>query len=455
MSFGVAEAFIQFGITPGSLEAVENKAKSTLAKLSKEKANIGLDAKNVGAGLSEAFSGVKEKLGGIVGSAMKGADLGGFFGELTSGITSLAPMFGEILAIPFLGEIAAGVAAMIATIPAGISRETHLTRLGIQTGSPGRAKALASGLHETFTGSGVEAPERVAAEMASKGKSPEEIVAQMKKLGNISLGTGDNLEGMADAMARVEITGRVTSRTLWSMKGVTEQLARDYGVGTERIKEMADQGLVRIPQLQRAIDKLGGAGGHYGQAMKTMQNTTAGQWEALTSQFSRLAGDIGTSLMGGLKEFFAGIASAVGFVRELLGAIGDLVPLAGVWSDIVIGIWEAFKGIFDMLTAIVHKIREAIKRAEELAYWLSFGIIGKKPGTKEEAADKSMEVPKDTSGVGHRFEFHGIADLATSMQERAGELASNVPKQQLDVLKQIADNTSPSGGQPAAEGGTW
>jgi tape measure domain-containing protein len=436
--FAFAEAFVQFGVAPGSLEGVLGRAKEMLKKLSKESTSFDF-SKGLGAGVKKMAGEAKNHLGnlgtltGEMFSSIKGG--GGVVKSITAAFSLAGPEIAGLLMNPITGGIVAGVGMALATLPGAIERETKLTKLGIQTGSPDRGKALASGMRSTFTGTGLNAPEAAASEMAAKGMSPAEITAQMKVLGNISVATGESMEGMAEALAKTEASGKVTGRTLQAMRPVAEELAREYGVSTERIFAMAEDGTIKVNQLKDAMQALGGETGRWGNALATMQDTTAGRWSQLTTEIAGLFADVGTTIMDAfdLKDLFADFTMIIEFVRKIWNLVFDVIPIGKAIGLVFWSVWKVFEGIFWVVNKIVDAITEMVKWAE---YLLTLGFYD--PWKKDKAktsGDKSLQTKKDMVGGNQSFGHAGIADLATTMQDNAGRLQVNLAQQQLAEQK--------------------
>ncbi len=207
-----------------------------------------------------------------------------------------------------------------------MAADLEKTKIGFDqlTRSAETTDALLGTLKRQFVGSGISGEQYKAAakEMLALGVSAEEIPSKLKALGNISAATGEPLEAMASAMRRVEITGRVTSRTIMMMgPSIQNMLSRMYPALGENLAAAADTGQLGIEQLRAAIDNLGGDTGMYANALEANQQSMSGQWEILKSNVATAATEIGDWIIRAfdLKEVTGNLSEWVKWFTDTYG----------------------------------------------------------------------------------------------------------------------------------------
>jgi hypothetical protein len=272
--------------------------------------------------VSTAIDGVTSKLKTMAATPMH--SLEGGLSSVTSHITSmLSPMALVTEALAGLGA-GVGVAGML-SMAAGLEK----TKIGFDqlTRSAETTDALLGTLKRQFVGSGISGEQYKAAakEMLALGVSAEEIPSKLKALGNISAATGEPLEAMASAMRRVEITGRVTSRTIMMMgPSIQNMLSRMYPALGENLAMAAENGQIGIEHLQAAIQNLGGETGMYANALAANQASMSGQWDILQNNVAMAATKIGDWIIRAfdLKEVTGNLST---WVDWFIDSYGDTI----------------------------------------------------------------------------------------------------------------------------------
>ena len=398
-------------------------------------------SKGITSGLKGAAADAKTHMGNLATlmgetfSSIKGG--GGIVNSLTSAMSLAGPEIAGLIANPITMGVVAGVGAALATIPGAMEREWKLATLTAATGSEKQSRKILSGLKTTFVGTSISEGEygHAVQEMASQGIAAEQIVGRMQVMGNIAVATGTSLSGMAEAIAKVEVSGRVTARTLQNMRPVAEQLARTYGVSTERIFEMAEHGTIGVKALNKAMERLGGKGGVYGTAMELQKTTTEGQWSIAMGQLKSAFADIGEMLLPVVSE----LASAFADLTAGIKWITSKIPNAPGTNQGVIAKSLEF-------TADPKKFWSYTwDRIKDL--W------GGKAGGTDTGAPRDISKPISQLPHGERFGFTGLAGLAEQMQAKAGDI---IAQQQLDTQKeQLKEQQKTNATLEKKTGGWW
>jgi tape measure domain-containing protein len=334
--------------------------------------------------------------------------------------------------------IAAAIGAVVAAAPAEKMR-AEFTQL---TGSASKANDIISGLKSTFRGTdiGTEQWSKAARDMAASGLATEEIIKRLKQLGNLSLATGDSLEGMAKAYERAEITGEVSMRTLMAMPPVAEQLAKDFGVTEAALADMASKGQVGLSDLNKALENVAGSNTAIGGMIDAQKNTMIGQWDSLVGNISGIFVELGTQIATAfdVKDILGVLAGVFGLVKDIVSFFGELVPLAEIFGFAMKVVLVPIRWIIDGIRAIINGLKDAVKYAK--SFLDPLGLFGwKNTGTAEQ---KSSGIGEAAGVIGEKkspFEFMGLTQLAEKMQQEAGK--NELAQRQTTAAEKTADNT--------------
>ena len=274
---------------------------------------------------AKGFKGTETAIGSVTAKLreLTKVDLGGI-GKAADGVTG---HFQSMLSP--LGLVSQGLAALGLSIGLGgmvaMAAETQRTKATLDqlTGSAQKTDDMMARLKKQFSGTTIDRAQymAVAQDMLAEGKSSEFVLETTRKLGNISLATGESLEGMARAYDKAETSGKVSMRTLMAMQPVVTELGRMYGLSEEQVVQYAESGRIGITQLQAAIDNLGGEQGKFGNMMAAQQQTLAGQWDILKGNITGSLGEIGLSIIQtfDLQTVTANLAGWVSWFRTEYG----------------------------------------------------------------------------------------------------------------------------------------
>lgn len=445
-----------------------------------------------------AIKDVKQKLKELpsagateIGSALKGVmsgsgGVGGMVQSITSAFSAASPAIAALMTNPFTVAIGAAIVAATPMVLAAAERERKMVNMTNATGSAGKSRAIMGGLASTFSGTdiGEEQYARVSRDMAAAGIPAEKLVGHMRTIGNIAATTGDSFEGMAEAYERVEITGKVSARTIMAMKPVAEELAKMYHTNTEEITRWAESGRIGAVHVTAAMERLGGETGKWGKAMENQKGTVSGLWQQITATMKGMVGDWGAPLLEVIRPILAWAKDFLGATREMgkfltnlilpaykmigyaisaitapfravyeimKGVLGPINDVLSTYSDLIGEILDLFRELLpsgtsfkDIITFLLTPLRMAcgfIKSILEYMIgivratkeWINtLGKIGTL-GIWNGPFGKGNETPPLGAGTGGKeFSFHGLAQYAEAMQQKVGD---DVAQQQLDATK--------------------
>lgn len=118
------------------------------------------------------------------------------------------------------------------------------------------------------------------------GFAQEEVIPNLKTLGNIAAGVGtDKLPELILAFGQVKAATKLTGMELrqFTEAGVPllDMLSKQMGESVATIQEMVSEGEIGFPQVQKALEALTGEGGRFNNLMEKQSQSLGGMWSNL------------------------------------------------------------------------------------------------------------------------------------------------------------------------------
>lgn len=138
------------------------------------------------------------------------------------------------------------------------------------------------------------------------GFAADEVTDTLRRLGDISGGSSEKLDGLVLALGQVRAKQRVQGEELlqFAERGVPiyEALAKAIGKSVPETQALVSEGKVGFGDLQKAIKGLTDEGGQFAGILKNQSQSFNGLVSTLTSDFERLRAQFGTLLLPLLKD---------------------------------------------------------------------------------------------------------------------------------------------------------
>lgn len=228
---------------------------------------------------------------------------------------------------------AAFVGASTALIGTGVKIASDLeqaeTRFASLLGSGEEAKAFLEDLKQFSLGTPFDIPSLTAASqrLLALGADADTVIPILQAAGDAAqaLGTGSaGVESISSALAKVQQTGQVTTRTLTELvnQGVPafDFLAQKLGTDVPTAMKMVQDGVVDSGTFIAAF--LEGTANKFGGAMEAQSKTFAGMISNVKDELALQLADIAAPL---LESFGPLIPQLGGILAELLGTIGPVM----------------------------------------------------------------------------------------------------------------------------------
>lgn len=331
------------------------------------------------AGMVAGFSKAKSLVNGFAGS-MGGGGIGSALGGISMGAAAATT------------AIATATAALGAFAYKGIEFASSMEKAKASftgfLGSASEADSLLGNLFQFAAATPFEFPEvRDAAKtMMAMGSAGEDVMGQMRMLGEVASGSGQPLGELANVFGQVMQAGRLTGNELrqFNERGipVLTELANMLDVPKAKIRELVEAGEISSAQVVEAFSRMATGSGIFAGQMGRQSETLAGQWATFKDNMMMFAGAVMSYVIPTLTAMLRG-----------------------------------FNQLFEMIRGVKKETTEETQNA-----------------IKEYAAKASAQ--------------QQVADAAKAAQEQA-KAAAEEQKKQMDAMKSRADQLSKSLRNPA------
>lgn len=152
-----------------------------------------------------------------------------------------------------------------------------------------------------------------------------EVVEQMRRLGDVSAGTGNELSDIIYLYGTLRSSGRVTLMDLNQFAGrgvpIWETLSKRMGKTTGEIRKMVGEGKIGFKDIEGAFKDMTSAGGQFFNLMEDQSKTVGGRWSAISDTWEQIKVNIGKSQEGI-------IASTMAFIDRMATKLNDKLASA-------------------------------------------------------------------------------------------------------------------------------
>lgn len=247
----------------------------------------------------------------------------------------------------------AGVAAGVFTTKSASDFEQAKIAFGTMLGSADEAGKLMVKISDFAAKTPFELPQLVetAKQLMAFGVSADEMIPTVKMLGNISSGTGADIGRISYAFGQVKVQGHLMGQDLMQFTNagvpLIKLLAEQFGVSQGEVKALVSEGKVGFPEVEKALQSLGGEQGKWGTMMDSQSKTFGGILSNIKDNFGRIGREIiGINENGEIKKgglFFHLKNAAQVFMtwldenRETIQSVFNAI-IAGIGSVVEVGV---------------------------------------------------------------------------------------------------------------------
>lgn len=175
-------------------------------------------------------------------------------------------------------------------------------------------------------------------EVAGAGKSllafgfaQQQIIPQMKMIGDISAGVGINIKDLAEIYGKARVQGRLFSEDINQLTGrgipIIAELAKQFGVSEQAIKKMTEDGKIGFANLEKAFVSMTSQGGQFFNMTANQSTTLSGLYSNLQDSVTMNLRTIGDSIVKNL-DLKTVIPQASQYLTDLADKFSKLSPEA-------------------------------------------------------------------------------------------------------------------------------
>lgn len=206
--------------------------------------------------------------------------------------------------------IAATTAAVTFAVKSASEFEQSRIAFDTMLGSAEAGKKIMKDLSDFARKTPFELPDVVegAKKLLAYGISAEDVMKDLKTLGDISAGVGkDKLPQLTLAFGQVATKGKLFGQEIrqFTEAGIPliDELSKSLGVTKERVVEMSENGEIGFAQVRKALENMTGEGGKFFKLMDRQSKSFGGVVSNIKDNIGRLARSIvGISDEGEIRE---------------------------------------------------------------------------------------------------------------------------------------------------------
>lgn len=159
----------------------------------------------------------------------------------------------------------------------------------------------------------------------------EDAMSTLKRLGDISSGTGANIQELSGIVGKMFSKGKVETEGLDQLTEravpIVDELAKNMGVSAAKVREMVSAGEIGFDQLNEALTTMTSNGGKFENAALDASKTLAGSWSTAVD-----------NVKGVLEELAGTIIKSIdltGIVNNITVWIGQAMEWFKEWKDVI------------------------------------------------------------------------------------------------------------------------
>lgn len=211
----------------------------------------------------------------------------------------------------------------------------------------------------------LEGLQQTVKQLIGMGFEVDTVLDTVENLGNVSSGTGADLQRMALNLAQVKLQGKLTGRDLkdFAAQGVPilAQLAKQLGVTEKEISKMVEGRKITFDDVMEAFRAMSGEGGRFQGLMEKQSKTLGGLWSIFLDKLFRVRIELGKMLVEQLRldKVLRKVFKVLDVIIKVLTKMPKplklilvvMVGLAAVLGPVLIGVGLLIKG-FLLLKAV-------------------------------------------------------------------------------------------------------
>ena len=193
--------------------------------------------------------------------------------------------------------------------------------------------------------------------LLSYGEAEQNVMTRLQQLGDVSRGNAEKFGRVTLAYGQMVAKGKVTGEELRQMTeaGVPmlSALAKSMNITTAALSDMISDGKVGIPELNKALEDMTGAGGQFFGMMDKQSKTFSGMLSTLSDNAAIYSRKIGEESFKYLEQEAGKLLNTINELNE--SGKGDRLAetIGKDIANVVVNIVNLIKWMYEMRTVII------------------------------------------------------------------------------------------------------
>lgn len=234
-------------------------------------------------------------------------------------------------------------------------------------GSAGQADVLMSQLIKTaaITPFGMTDIGQAAKQLLAYGVAANDVNDTLIRLGDIAAGLSIPINDLAYLYGTTMVQGRLYTADLNQFLGrgipLMEELAKQFGVAENQVKQLVEDGKVGFPEVQKAIESLTNEGSKFGGLMEAQSKTITGQISNIEDAIDTMFNAIGQSQEGVINTSLSLVSTLIENWETVGNILLTIIATYGAYKAAVIAvaaahklmaIWQSVQAFLSLTTAV-------------------------------------------------------------------------------------------------------
>jgi len=278
--------------------------------------------------------------------------------RLLQGIGSTAKQEGDSIdaSMKKIGTAVAGYFAVskvkdFAVQVANVRGEFQQLEMAFKTmlGSADKADALMSQLIKTAatTPFGMSEVANGAKQLLAYGVEADKVNETLIRLGDIAAGLSIPINDLAYLYGTTMVQGRLYTQDLNQFLGrgipLTDELAKQFGVTKDKVKELVTAGKVGFPEVEQAIISLTSEGSKFGGLMAAQSQTITGQISNIEDSIEQMFNELGKQSEGVISDTLGMVSSMIDHWQEIGKVLLTVIATYGAYKAAILAVAAAHK----------------------------------------------------------------------------------------------------------------
>ena len=246
-----------------------------------------------------------------------------------------------------------------------ITSASNFETLGIQleilTGSAEKGKQLFQELATFSAQTPFELPEITKATNLLLGAtiSLDKVVPTLKVLGDVSAGSGADLQGLARVFGQVagatRLLGQDANQFIQNSIPIYALLSKTTGKNIDELKKLGEQGQISFDLVNKALTQATEKGGMYYKATERLSKSLGGLYSTLRDNVNMAFGELGAEMVKAinLKELITKISDFAGKLTEKFKSLSPETKKFITYAVLIVGVLAPVALILGSLVGVV------------------------------------------------------------------------------------------------------